>query len=365
MPSLVRKIRVLIVDDSVVARRFLSKALAEEAEIDVVGTAPNGRIALEKIPQLNPDLITLDLEMPELDGLETFGELRKTYPKLPVIVISSLIREDMVNRFDLFARGMTDFLMKPSRLSSVQAVVAHVREQLVPKIKTLTQTAAEQRDSETGVSIGRQRIHSPAPVRTQRYNLLVIGASTGGPRALAEILKALPENFPVPIVIVQHMPPLFTRHLATRLNQIVPLEVAEATDGEIVVPGRVLIAPGDYHLTMESRDSHWICRLQQTPPENSCRPAVDVLFRSAAEVAGPRCLGLVLTGMGRDGHRGAEWIVSAGGTVLAQDEATSVVWGMPRAVIEAGLADAVLPINAVPAELLRRIHPRSRATAVC
>ena len=365
MSSLVRKIRVLIVDDSVVARRFFSKVLAEEAEIEVVGTAPNGRIALEKIPQVNPDLVTLDLEMPELDGLETFGELRKTYPKLPVIVISSLIREDMVSRFDMFARGMTDFLMKPSRLSSVDAVVAHVHEQLVPKIKTLCQTAAGQRVSEAGLSMDRQRVRPPATARTQRYDLLVIGASTGGPRALAEVLQALPDNFPVPIVIVQHMPPLFTHHLATRLNQVVPLEVAEATEGEAVVPGRVLIAPGDYHLALESCDSQWICRLQKGPPENSCRPAVDVLFRSAAEVAGPNCLGLVLTGMGRDGHRGAEWIVSAGGTVLAQDEATSVVWGMPRAVIEAGLADTVLPINAVSTELLRRINTRSRATVVC
>lgn len=365
MSSLVRKIRVLIVDDSVVARQFLSKLLAEEPEIDVIGTAANGRIALEKIPQLNPDLVTLDLEMPELDGLETFGELRKIYPKLPVIVISSLIREDMVSRFDMFARGLTDFLMKPSRLSSTEAVTTHVRMQLVPKIKTLCQTVSELRASEAGTSIGRQRVRPQGTARSQRFGLLVIGASTGGPRALAEILKALPSDFPVPIVIVQHMPPLFTQHLATRLNQVVPLEVAEAMEGEAVVPGRVLIAPGDYHLALEGHDSQWVCRLQQSPPENSCRPAVDVLFRSAAEVAGRRCLGLVLTGMGRDGHRGAEWIVSAGGTVLAQDEATSVVWGMPRAVIEAGLAEAILPINAVSEELIRRINPRSRATAVC
>lgn len=363
MSSLVRKTRVLVVDDSVVSRRFLSKVLAEDEEIEVVGTAPNGRIALEKIPQLNPDVVTLDLEMPEMDGLATFSELRKTYPKLPVIMISSLIREDMVERFDVFSRGVTDFVMKPFRVSNVETVVAHVREQLAPKIKALSQAA--HRATGASASESRPRVRPQTTSHSLPYDLLVIGASTGGPRALAQILTHLPADFPVPIVIVQHMPPVFTKQFATRLDQVVPLDVSEATEGAAAEPGRVLIAPGDYHLTLSVDGSQWVCRLHQSPPENSCRPAVDVLFRSAAEVAGSNCLGLVLTGMGRDGHRGAEWIVSAGGTVLAQDEATSVVWGMPRAVIEAGLADAVLPIHAMPAELIRRIHLRSRATTVC
>ena len=350
-----RRIRVLIVDDSVVIRRLLTDILSKDPEIEVVGTAPNGRIALQKLPQVNPDLVTLDIEMPELDGLATLPLLRKDYPKLPVIMFSTLTERGAFATFEALARGATDYVAKPANVGSVAAGMESVRVQLIPKIRSLCPfnipaTIVARPASSTSKPTSVQPLN-----RVQRCNAVVIGSSTGGPQALTAVIKRLPADFPVPIVIVQHMPPIFTRHLANRLNQECALEVREASAGDTLRAGEVLIAPGDFHLEIQRQGVSIRTVLNQGPPENSCRPAVDVLFRSAAKVFGPGLQAVVLTGMGQDGKRGAEAIVHAGGSVIAQDEASSVVWGMPRAVAEAGLASKVVSLHSIPDELLRRV----------
>jgi two-component system chemotaxis response regulator CheB len=350
-----RRIRVLIVDDSVVIRRLLTDILANDPEIEVVGTAANGNIALAKVPQLNPDLVTLDIEMPELDGLATLPLLRKDYPRLPVIMFNTLTERGAVATFEALARGATDYVAKPANVGSIAAGMESVRIQLIPKIKSLcpllAPVVAVAKPAATALKPNAQRPISP----TQRCDAVVIGSSTGGPQALTALLKQLPANFSVPIVIVQHMPPVFTRHLANRLNQECALDVREAAGGETLQPGQVLIAPGDFHLEIQRQGVSVRTVLNQASPENSCRPAVDVLFRSAAKVYGPALQAVVLTGMGQDGKRGSESVVQAGGTVFAQDEASSVVWGMPRAVAESGLASRILSLQSISSELLRRV----------
>lgn len=356
-----RKIRVLIVDDSVVIRRLLTDILKDDPEIEVAGTAPNGKIALAKLPQLNPDIVTLDIEMPEMDGLQTLPELRKAYPKLPVIMFSTLTERGAKTTFDALALGATDYVAKPANVGNVTAGIEMVKAQLLPKIKALCSQIQAPISSAPRLPT---RVPVPnAPLRTNRScEVVLIGSSTGGPQALASVLANLPANFPVPIAIVQHMPPVFTRHLAERLNQTCALEVREAAPGDELKPGRVLIAPGGCHLEFQRSGLAVKAVLQQEPPENSCRPAVDVMFRSGAQIYGSGCLALVLTGMGTDGLRGAQAIHTAGGTVLAQDEATSVVWGMPRAVTEAGLASQVWPLPMIATELMRTVTTLRRRT---
>jgi two-component system chemotaxis response regulator CheB len=360
-----RKIRVLIVDDSVVIRRLLTDILSQDPEIEVAGTAPNGRIALAKLPQVNPDIVTLDIEMPELDGLGVLPPLRKAYPKLPVIMFSTLTERGAVATLDALSLGASDYVAKPANIGSVTAGMETVKAQLLPKIKSLCPFNAPAAVIRPASAATRPPSTRPLSRLPQRTEALAIGSSTGGPQALAAVLKQLPASFPVPILVVQHMPPVFTRYLANRLDQDCELEVQEATGGETLRHGQVLIAPGDFHLELQRQGVAIKTVLHQGPPENSCRPAVDVLFRSAANVFGPGCLALVLTGMGQDGMRGAEHIVQAGGRVLAQDEASSVVWGMPRAVAEAGLADRVLPLPAIANELLQCVAVARRTTLTC
>lgn len=342
-----RKIRVLVVDDSVVIRRMLTDILSQDPEIELAGTAPNGRIALAKLPQLNPDIVTLDIEMPELDGLATLPELRKTYPKLPVIMFSTLTERGALATLDALARGATDYVAKPANVGSVGAGIQSVKEQLLPKIKSLCPDFKPTAVAKLPPAPLKPLASRPTSAALQRCEVVAIGASTGGPQALTTVLKRIPGDFPLPIVVVQHMPPVFTYHLAQRLNQECQLTVCEAIAGEHLEPGTVYIAPGDFHLDLVRRGVDVYTVLQQGPPENSCRPAVDVLFRSTAATYGSGCLAVVLTGMGQDGKRGAEHVVSAGGRVLVQDAATSVVWGMPRAVAEAGLADSILPLGSI------------------
>lgn len=347
------KIRVLVVDDSVVIRKLLSDILGADPEIELAGTAPNGKIALAKLPQLNPDLVTLDIEMPEMDGLQTLPELRKAYPKLPVIMFSTLTERGASATLDALARGATDYVTKPANVGSVAAAIQNVTEQLIPRIKSLCRHKLSQSSTTSIVRSVRPSGVRTASLVPRRFEAVVIGSSTGGPQALSAVLPLLPANFPAPILVVQHMPPVFTQHLAARLDQQCALKVSEAVDGDAVVPGRILIAPGNVHLEVQRQGPFVKAVLHQGPPENSCRPAVDVLFRSAAKTFGRNCLSVVLTGMGQDGMRGAEAIVAAGGTSLAQDEATSVVWGMPRAVVEAGWSDLTLPLPKIAAELMR------------
>jgi len=339
-------IRVLIVDDSAVIRRAVAGELAADPALEVVGTAANGLIALAKLTQLVPDLVVLDVEMPELDGLATLREIRRTHPKLPVIMFSAVTERGAAATLDALALGATDYFAKPTA-GGLDASLRVIREQLIPEIKALCARPA---------AVPQPPASFGAPPATDRVDVVAVAASTGGPNALADLFDGLPADFPVPVVIVQHMPPVFTRQLAERLSARFALRVEEGRAGGALAPGHAWIAPGDYHLVV-ARDAAGVrVAVNQEPAENSCRPAADVLFRSIAKVFGPAALGVVLTGMGQDGLRGCEAIRAAGGRVVVQDEATSVVWGMPGAVARAGLADRVLPLAQIAAEIVRRVR---------
>ncbi len=355
-----RKIRVLVVDDAVVVRRMLTDILTSDPAIEVAGVAANGRIALARIPQLNPDLITLDIEMPEINGLETLADIRKLYPFLPVIMFSTLTERGAAATMDALSLGASDYVSKPANVGSVMVAQKQIREQLIPKIKALCSGLAGLQNL-----VARPKpaptFHVPKPEDTTRrngnpVNVVAIGVSTGGPNALAEVIPQLPADLPVPILIVQHMPPLFTRFLAERLAAKAQIPVAEAAPGKMLQPNQAWVAPGGYHMIVERVGLMTRIMTNQNPPENSCRPAVDVLFRSVAQVYGPGALAVVMTGMGQDGLLGCARIQEAGGQILAQNEETSVVWGMPGFVVNAGLADAVLPLGKLAGEIVRRVR---------
>ncbi|MDV2996210.1 MAG: Protein-glutamate methylesterase/protein-glutamine glutaminase [Chroococcidiopsis sp. SAG 2025] len=360
------KIRVLVVDDAVVVRNRLSKLLAEDPELEVVGVAANGRIALAKIAQLNPDVVILDVEMPDMDGLATLAALRQIHPHIAVIMFSTFTRAGAIATLDALSLGASDYATKPSHLGNIEAIRQHVFDDLVPKIKLFgTKQVKSQKSKvktqESGVRSQKSGASSnfspsaPPALFSPTPKIVAIGVSTGGPNALAVLLSQLPADFLVPIAIVQHMPPMFTQLLAERLAAKSRLKVAEAISGSILKPGQVWIAPGDFHLTVQ-RDGD-VVRLvtHQAPPENSCRPSVDVLFSSVAQVFGASAIAIVLTGMGQDGLRGCQQLREAGGQVLVQDEASSVVWGMPGFVANAGLADRVLPIDQMADETIRLV----------
>ncbi len=348
------RIRVLFVDDAVVIRKLVSAVLDADPDLEVVGRAANGRFALTKIPQVNPDVVVLDVEMPEMDGLETLKVLRERYPSLPVIMFSALTRRGAVATLDALTLGANDYVTKPSKLGSREAVDAHIRTELIPKIKAFGAEAA-------GLQLATLQARSPVLTSARRAHpppkhvkIVAIGVSTGGPNALEELMPTIPKDFPVPIVIVQHMPPVFTRYLAERLAARSAIEVQEGVAGMALAPGMAWIAPGDSHMVVKQQYDAVQLGLHQSPPENSCRPAVDVLFRSVARVYGAHTLAVVMTGMGKDGLRGCEEIRSRGGQVIVQDRASSVVWGMPGHVAEAGLADMILPLGQLGPEILRR-----------
>ncbi|MBL8852489.1 MAG: chemotaxis response regulator protein-glutamate methylesterase [Planctomycetaceae bacterium] len=396
-----KKLKVLIVDDSAVVRKVLTEAMASDPSIEVVGIAANGKIALAKIPVLAPDLITLDVEMPEMDGLETLSEIRKLYPTLPVIMFSTLTDRGTQITVDALALGANDYLAKPCNTGSLGATVKAIQDELIPKIKvfckrscplTITTTRSDSAPASgyrLSPGVGQKPSPSGLPSRivdaspgnpsaawptkpasraftnpSSRIDAIVIGTSTGGPNALTKVLPLLPADLPVPILIVQHMPPVFTARLAERLDQLSKLSVVEAAEGMPVLPGRAYLAPGDYHMSLQRLGTQIKIKLNQDAPENSCRPAVDVLFRSAIQTWGGNLLAVVLTGMGQDGMKGSEMIRETGGTILAQDEASSVVWGMPGAVSRAGLAHEVLPLADVPAALGRYVRQGRPASSL-
>jgi two-component system, chemotaxis family, protein-glutamate methylesterase/glutaminase len=335
-----KSIRVLIVDDSAAVRRLLRLVLSEDPELEISGVAANGKIALALLEQNAPDVMTLDIEMPEMDGLKTLEHIRKRYPRLPVIMFSTLTERGAVATLDALSLGASDYVTKPATVTDVAQAIASIRQQLVPRIKSLCRR----------VEIPALRTDAnPAPAKNSGapVELVAIGTSTGGPNALAEVLAAFPADLPVPVVIVQHMPATFTRFLAERLSRICPLPVREAVAGVKLAPGEVWIAPGDYHMVVSGSRSNCYLQLLQTPPENSCRPSVDVLFRSVAPIFRQGLLAVVMTGMGQDGLRGAETVCAQGGRVWAQDAATSVVWGMPGFVVQHGLAQRVLPVGLI------------------
>jgi two-component system chemotaxis response regulator CheB len=392
-------IRVLVVDDSVVVRRLIVDSLTGAPGIEVVGTAANGLLAQAKIDQLKPDAVTMDIEMPQMDGIEAVRELRKRHKRLPVIMFSTLSAAGASATLEALSAGATDYVTKPSNVGSIAESIAAVREQLVPKIHALAGRRPPGPPARTGPVPGRPGLNpavatrpgSPVPGRpglaparpgapagpgparparragaAGRVDILAVGSSTGGPDALTKVLTALPADLPVPIVVTQHMPPVFTRMFAERLDRSTPLHVVEAGDGMELAPGTVYIAPGDKHLVLQRRGTATLTQLSAAPPENSCRPAVDVMFRSVAALYGASAFATVLTGMGYDGRGGAKVLREAGAEILAQDEASSVVWGMPGAVVGAGLADEILPLDRIAAVLLQRVQAGrvSRPTAV-
>lgn len=347
------RVRVLVVDDAAVVRRLVSDTLTEDPKMDVIGVAANGKIALAKVAQLKPDIILLDLEMPEMDGLETIKELRKTHRDLPVILFSSLSERGAKITLEALSAGANDYVTKPAKSVNLSASQDVIREELIPKIKALCHI------TDSAIAVPPQPVIQPTPQRSRieiasKIEAIVIGISTGGPNALEKVIPALPEALPIPIFIVQHMPPVFTKSLAERLNTHSSITVVEAQHGSTAKAGVAYIAPGGFHLVVSKNGAAITMETNQDNPVNSCRPSADVLFLSAAKAFGSSLLGVVMTGMGQDGLTGSDAIVKNGGHVITQDEATSIVWGMPGFVTRAGLSSKVLPLEEIATEVVRR-----------
>ena len=359
------KKRVLIVDDAVVVRRTLSDVVARDPALEVAGTASNGRFALAKFPALKPDIVLLDIEMPEMDGLETVRELRKINARVPIIMFSTLTEHGAAATLEALSLGATDYVTKPSNVDMTATIDAISRE-LIPKIRALCRLPEVQKSIHSA-SLPKLQLRGPLfPARPRLFSppqVVAIGVSTGGPDALARLLPSLPANFPLPVLIAQHMPPIFTELLAARLTAKSALPVRECVSGETLTPGCAVIAPGDYHMVVSKGDGTVLLRTHQGAKENFCRPSVDLLFHSIASVFGARALAVVLTGMGQDGLRGCEALRAAGSRVFVQDEASSVVWGMPGFVARAGLADKILPLDQIASEIVRATSLQVAANA--
>ncbi len=401
-------IRVLVVDDSVVARRSISLALERDKSIEVVGTATDGAVALKKIKMLNPDLVVMDVNMPEMDGITALKHLKKDSPELPVIMFSSITEAGTT--IEALEIGAADFVEKPSGARDIEEGIMLVFSSLVPKIKAICQvdskggaqnvappslstptgftpahTATTQTPTPPAVNgsknsytpsspglrssvvnkpvmSGNKRIIPESPRERRRSSrplpieVVAIGVSTGGPKALARLMPTIPADFPVPIVIVQHMPPIFTQKLAQRLDEASEISIYEGAVGDVIKPGGAWIAPGGYHMYLEKKGIGEVAINTHTGPlVEGCRPAVNVLFESVAEIYGANTLAVILTGMGKDGLEGSKLILNEGGRLLAQDEASSVVWGMPGAVTRAGLPEKVAHIDELGFEIVSRV----------
>lgn len=345
-------VRVLVVDDSVVMRRMLTSMLEVMPQVEIAGTARDGVEGLRKISQLAPDLVLLDVEMPGPNGIETLKAIRRDHPHVRVVMCSSLTMRGSQTTIDALLAGADDFVTKQSSGHVLVNAQDALRAEIEEKIQRIFRRKLWPAESAAVVK--------PPPrvfprTHRQTVEILAIGVSTGGPALLSRLLPLLPADLRVPVVIVQHMPPFFTQLLAERLDKACTLRVQEAQDGMAIEPGNVLLAPGDFHMRLHRTTNGCVARLDQGEREQSCRPAVDVLFRSVAEQYGARALTMVLTGMGEDGLRGARILRESGADVLAQDEESSVVWGMPGAVVNAGLASAVLPADDLIPEVLRRV----------
>jgi len=359
-------------------RSLLRSVIASDRRLEVAGTAIDGASALRAMDSIRPDLVLLDVEMPGMDGLSTLKQMKELGRRVPVIMCSSLTQRGAKVTIEALASGAADYVTKPSGQPSRDAAVLTLARDLVPKILALTEAATATSTptqaqapsawpAPLSSSLGAPGVFAPpAPLQQAPAGpppaIVLIGVSTGGPAALDVLLPSLPANFPLPVLIVQHMPELFTKLLAERLDTRCQLRVREATSGELVQRGVIYIARGDWHLELavvpsdrfpRSSNRPVMLRLNQESPENFCRPAADVLFRSAIPVYGANILAIVLTGMGSDGLAGCRLIREHNGTVLAQDRQTSAVWGMPGVVAQAGLAHRILPLNAIAPEILR------------
>lgn len=340
-------IRVLVVDDSAVVRKIVVAALSADPDVEVAGTAANGVEAVDAVRRLLPDAVVLDVEMPVMDGLEALDRIRELQPRLPVIMFSTLTERGAATTLEALSRGASDYVTKPVGEANLQASTARIRTELVPRLKALA-GVHRMLQARPLPDRGRAAVAAalPVPPVAVRPDIVVVGASTGGPDALTRMVQTLP-RLDVPMLIVQHMPAVFTTMFAERLSRLTAQPVHEAAAGQLVLPGEILLAPGDFHLEVVREGAAVRTVLHQGPQENFCRPAVDVLFRSAAATYGERVLAVVLTGMGQDGLEGCRALVAGGAQVIAQDEETSAVWGMPGAVVRDGLVAQTLPLDAV------------------
>jgi two-component system chemotaxis response regulator CheB len=345
------KIRILIIDDSSVVRRVVSKTLNESEDMEVVGAARDGVEGLEMITNLRPDVVLLDVDMPRMDGLETLREMRASQMQVPVLMFSSRTQRGAKIATDALLLGAKDFVFKPggANMSDLEEGKRAIVDQIVPRIRSLKRRAPW------------SKVGTFGPGKTSasvRVDLVVVGASTGGPAALASLVadEHFRNSLHAPILIVQHMPEHFTKHLADRLAQDSGLDISEVEEGEILGAGMIRFAPGGRHAVVRCEQSKFVTMVHDEPPVNSCRPSVDVLFQSAASAAADHLLAIVLTGMGHDGREGCRRVRASGGRVIAQDEASSVVWGMPGSVVREALADSVMPIEKMGAQIAQRLR---------
>ena len=346
-----RRIRVLVVDDSALVRRAITEALGRDPAIEVVGSACDPYVAREKIIQLAPDVLTLDIEMPRMDGL-TFLRILMQHHPLPVVVISSLAQHGSRAALEALEAGAVDVLAKPDGTMSI----GNLGERLSFHVKAAAAAGRVRRSTATTAPGVVPPL--PAPQRLDPRQLIVVGSSTGGVEALRTILPRLPRDLP-PIAVVQHISAHFSRMVAERLDTISALEVREAGDDEPLGAGECVNAPGDFHLVVEPVPGGFRTRLLKTPPIHHCRPAVDVLFRAAAEAAGDAAVAVLLTGMGSDGAIGMQAVRAAGGATIAQDEATCVVYGMPRAAVATQAVQHVVPLPMIPEAILTAVATRA------
>lgn len=354
------KIRVLVVDDSALMRRVICNLLEEDPDLQVVGTAVDGFDAIHKVQELAPDVVTLDLEMPRLDGLQTLGYLMSERPT-PCIMLSAYTPSGAETTLKALEYGAADFVQKPSGAISLN--LERIREELIDKVKVARHIDLKRlpfRDGETRRAGGEGLSSLPPqknlpPLSSALKSIVAVGCSTGGPRALAELVPAFPRGFVAPVVIVQHMSGGFTKSLAERLDKDSMIRVKEAEEGETLLPGHAYLAPGDWHLEVERKGLGALARLNQRPPVQGVRPSVDMLFLSVAEAFGEKAVGVLLTGMGRDGTKGMKAMKQKKARTLAQDEATCVVYGMPRAAYAAGVVDQVVPLKGMAAAIVESL----------
>jgi len=362
-------IPTLIIDDTIIYRKILSEAAATFPELEVIGTAPSGSIALRKMAQKPARLVLLDIHMPDMDGVETLRRIKASYPDAFVVMVSGISSRGAETTIQALQLGALDFIRKPDG-ANPEVNFQHLINDLKPVVRLVSLRTHLKSGSpagtpdRTGGSPGTRPVSTAPPPPVQRmktgtiparFAIVAIGVSTGGPEALSKLLPMLPGNLPVPVVLVQHMPPLFTKSLADSLNKKAPIEIIEAAEGDMVKAGTVYIAPGGRHMVVRNEDENTVIRLNDGPPENSCRPAVDVLFRSVAAVYGSSgILSVILTGMGSDGCAGVRACKRASCLSITQSEPTCVVYGMPRAVDEAGLSDLSLPLEKIAETIVAR-----------
>ncbi len=351
------QIRVFVVDDSVLFRRLLLTTINSIPGVRTVGVAGNGKEALEAIPDVKPDLITLDVAMPVMDGLDTLRRIRTHYPEFEVVMVSAFTSEGAQATLQALEAGALDVIAKPDT-GSESGNATFLRDQFS---KLLSRFAASRRLPATiseNKKEGGYDVSSNVPMGAgsrlpSRPEVVAVGVSTGGPGALGRLLPCLPADFPLPVLIVQHMPPLFTGTLADSLQRRCMVRVVEASDGETVAPGTAYIAPGGRHMKVHrNQDGRILIRITDEPEENHCKPSVNYLFRSVSQVYEERCVGVIMTGMGSDGVLGLQLMKRRGAYIIAQDRETSTVWGMPRVALEAGVVDHILPLDAIGPELL-------------